>query len=282
MILDYIRKIIKKQQEQGSNLLYIRSTIKEYLQIIVLSYLYTHKQYKDNLIFTGGTCLRHFFNLERLSEDLDFDSTVSTDTKGIADDMYRFFKSSLQYPDLSIAVKQHGKQILLKFPILTKLNLAQKSESDYVYIKCDIEKIAGKNYTVLKTSKSIFGYNFVARHFDLPSLMAGKTAAIINRNLLSGTENREIIKGRDFYDFLWFIKMGVKINYKFLKDKLQNRDITSENLRTIISQRITEAVTKYKNDFKNDLLPFISDPRFLDDYIENYKNEFDRLRIDFV
>jgi len=48
-----------------------RNVVKEYLQILVLSFLYSEAQYQQ-LIFYGGSCLRHCFGLPRLSEDLDF------------------------------------------------------------------------------------------------------------------------------------------------------------------------------------------------------------------
>ncbi|MCD4831196.1 MAG: nucleotidyl transferase AbiEii/AbiGii toxin family protein [Anaerohalosphaeraceae bacterium] len=42
---------------------------------------------------------------------------------------------------------------------------------------------------------------------DKPSLFAGKLHALLCR---------EYIKGRDWYDFLWYTGQGIKINYSFL------------------------------------------------------------------
>jgi len=63
MILSYIKKIIEEQKSIGASPLYIRSMIKEYLQIIILDYVYTTNEFKSNLIFTGGTCLRHLYGI---------------------------------------------------------------------------------------------------------------------------------------------------------------------------------------------------------------------------
>ena len=55
----------------SKNNLFKRTLLKEYLQIVILDYLYSHPQYSD-LVFYGGSCLAHCFGLNRLSEDLDF------------------------------------------------------------------------------------------------------------------------------------------------------------------------------------------------------------------
>ena len=73
MIYKELENILKEEKLKGTPNGYIRNLLKEYLQIYVLYFIYTSSDYNKNLIFTGGTCLRHFFGLERLSEDIDFD-----------------------------------------------------------------------------------------------------------------------------------------------------------------------------------------------------------------
>lgn len=275
MINEYLEKLTREEERKGSNILYVRSILKEYLQILVLEYIYTSYKHKTNLIFTGGTCLRHIYNIERLSEDLDFDFLREVDTQEMAENIKRWFESKMRYNDLNISIKQRGKQILLKFPCLKQLNLASKSDSDFLYIKIDLEKVSGKSFNTEKTSKSVFGSNFVALHYDLPSLFTGKIVAILTRNLLKGKENREMLKGRDFYDLLWYLKKGVVLNKELLEEKL-GKKIDNQELKKILNEKVAMATTKFKNDFKNDLLPFISNHRFLEDYLKNYQNEFNR------
>ncbi len=272
MINEYIKKIVKEEKAKGSNGLYIRSKIKEYLQILLLEYIYSSSKYKSNFVFTGGTCLRHVYGLERLSEDLDFDLLKEIDVEEIAEDIKKHFISKLHYKDLNISIKQKGKQILLKFPCLQKLGLASKSESDLLYIKMDIEKIKGGSFKTEKTSKNIFDSNFVILHYDLPSLFAGKLTAILTRNL----ENGEIIKGRDFYDLLWYLKKDIAVNLPFLQEKL-NEKRSIEELKKEIQKKVFLATTKFKNDFKNDLYPFLKNPEFVQDYVENFADEFERM-----
>jgi len=278
MIIEYLEKIIKNEKQKNSNELYLRSLIKEYLQILVLEYIYTSDKYKSNLIFTGGTCLRHIYGLERLSEDLDFDFLKDFDTKELAEDIRIYFKSKMKYADLDISIKQKGKQILLKFPCLKSLGLASESESDFLYIKMDLEKVSGRSFKTEKTSKNIFGSNFVALHYNLPSLFAGKITAILTRNLLEGRENRETIKGRDFYDLLWYLKKDVGVNMKFLQERLMEK-VSIQDLTKRLNEKVILATTKYSNDFKNDLLPFIKNSEFIQDYVKNYQNEFNRYEL---
>jgi len=49
---------------------------------------------------------------------------------------------------------------------------------------------------------------------DKPSLFAGKIHALLCR---------EYIKGRDWYDFLWYTSQGVEINYQFLASALRQQ-----------------------------------------------------------
>ncbi|PIP61673.1 hypothetical protein COW99_02785 [Candidatus Roizmanbacteria bacterium CG22_combo_CG10-13_8_21_14_all_38_20] len=276
VILNYSKEIANKERKKSSNLLYIRSAIKEYLQILVLQYIYTTNDFKTNFIFTGGTCLRHFYGIDRLSEDLDFDYLEFINSEEIANRIEQYFISSLKYPSLKISIKQQGKQILLKFPLLRELRIAGKSESELLYIKIDLTPLIGSSYRTEKTSKSAFGYNFVTLHYDLPSLFAGKVSAILTRNLLTGRENKQTIKGRDFYDLLWYLKNDVRINIPFLREKMSDSTLNIKELIKLIDDKVNETCTKYKNNFKNDLIPFISNTSFITDYVDNYLEEYKR------
>lgn len=276
MILSYIQKIIQEQQDKGANPLYIRSSIKEYLQIIVLDYIYRINEYKSNLIFTGGTCLRHLYGIDRLSEYLDFDYLDLVNAEEFAGKLEEYFTSSLKYSDLKTSIKQQGKQLLLKFPLLRKLGISGQNESEMLYVKIDISPVVGSSYKAIKTSKSAFGYNFVALHYDLPSLFAGKVSAILSRNLLTGIDNKQTIKGRDFYDLLWYLKGKSSLNMDLLKERIYEPNLTLDQLTVLMDDKVNEACTIYKSDFKNDLVPFISNKGFIADYVDNYLEEYKR------
>ena len=277
MINKELEKILVDERARGSSDIYIRNVLKEYLQVYVLYYIYINKKYNKNLIFTGGTCLRHFFDLPRLSEDLDFDYLEYFDPSGLMGDIEIYFKKQLQYKKINLVLKQKGEQILLKFPVLHALGLASLQESDLLYIKLDFSKNPSEYFGVQITSKSIYGFNFVARHYDLPSLMSGKIHAVITRNRLTGTEDKKTIKGKDYFDLLWFIKKAVRPDLKRLSVML-GKNMSMKQIEELLDLKVNELAARHKNDFKSDLIPLISETDFISIYVDNYHEEYMRFK----
>ena len=273
MINKELKKILDDEKAKGSSDIYVRNILKEFLQVYVLYYIYTQKKYNKNLIFTGGTCLRHFFDLPRLSEDLDFDYLEEFDPDDLMEDIRKYFEQNLQYKQIKLAIKQGGEQIILKFPVLHSLGLASGQESDLLYVKLDLSKNPSNYFDLQITSKSIYGFNFVARHYDLSSLMSGKIHAIITRNRFTGEDNIKTIKGRDYFDLLWFIKKSVKPNISRLSEMLGG-NMNMDEVKKQLDLKVKALVTKYKNDFKSDLIPLISETDFISIYVDNYHEEY--------
>jgi len=264
MIYRELEKILIEERSKGSLNSYILNSLKEYLQVYVLYYIYTNSRYNKNLIFTGGTCLRHFYNLPRLSEDLDLDFQESFDSQMLLYDLEGYFKKRYKFNEIKLAVKQRGNQIVLKFPVLHRLGLAKEGESNLLYVKLDLSKNPSKYFDLQTTSKSIYGFNFAAKHYDLPSLMSGKIHAILIRKRF---------KGRDYFDLLWFLKNSVKPNLKRLAEML-NIDINIDFIEKQLDLKVKELITKHKSYFKSDLIPLISGPDFVKTYVDNYYEEY--------
>jgi len=277
MINKELEKILVDERARGSSDIYIRNVLKEYLQVYVLYYIYINKKYNKNLIFTGGTCLRHFFDLPRLSEDLDFDYLEYFDSSGLMGDIEIYFKKQLQYKNIDLVLKQRGEQILLKFPVLHVLGMASLQESDLLYVKLDFLKNPSKHFGLQITSKSIYGFNFVARHYDLPSLMSGKIHAIMTRNRFTGTDDTKTIKSRDYFDLLWFIKKAVRPDLKRLSVML-GKNMSMKQIEELLDLKVNELVIRHKNDFKSDLIPLISETDFISIYVDNYYEEYMRFK----
>ena len=179
MIIEELQFIVNKAQQQNKTNLYIRSLLKEFLQIYVLNFIYLNPDYNKIVIFTGGTCLRHCFGLNRLSEDLDFDLKEPIgilDLKGSLED---YFKKEYLYSDIQISILQRGTQLLLKFPVLKFLNLASGSESDLLYVKIDLFPIVSQIYKQITTLKNAGNFNYLVTSYDLPSLMSSKLVTIL-------------------------------------------------------------------------------------------------------
>lgn len=274
MIEKELERIVREEREKGTSREYIVNLLKEYLQVYFLYFVYTSPDYK-RLIFTGGTCLRHFYGLERLSVDLDFDYLTKPDVGTMLERIKRFFRQRYKYEALQGSIKQKEDQLLFKFPVLRKLNLAERDASDLLYVKIDLAVNASPSVHPVKTAKNVHGFNFVATHYDLPDLMAGKLHAILTRRYLRGKENRGAVKGRDYFDLLWFVKQGVKPNLRRLSDLL-SEEVTMARVERRCDEKVAQFAGQHRGDFRSDVLPIVMNPDLIAEYIDNYQEEYCR------
>ena len=67
-----MQNIVKEGKKRGYENDLICNFLKEYLHYFVLDYIYGSKF--KSMVFYGGSALRMFFDLPRLSEDVDFEA----------------------------------------------------------------------------------------------------------------------------------------------------------------------------------------------------------------
>lgn len=264
--------IVSEEKEKGSNPMYIRSKLKEYLQVYMLNFIFTHPKYSKIFIFTGGTALRHCFGLNRLSEDVDFDLTENIDVEKVAEDLRKYWKNKFGEENVLITIKQGGRQILQRFSVLRDLGLANDQESPVLYVKTDISPLSSKFYKSETTLKHMYGFSYLVTHYDLESLMASKIHAVLFRERLEGRDNIEAVKGRDFFDLLWFLQNKVEFNLDRFTD-LIGKKVTREEVWKMVDKRIDWVMGK-KDQFSRDLLPFIDNQEIIKDYVQSYKNQY--------
>ncbi len=169
---------------------------REFLQILVLKIMSDDHLF-EGCSFVGGTCLRIVFDVRRFSEDLDF----STKGKGLDIQTVKhvFAKRFEEYGidvELMTSEEKTVKAIDLRFPgLLYELGLSPLKDQK-LRIKWDIDTRPpqGAEYAVTPLMK--YGMMFAVDHYDLPSLFAGKLHACLFRTYM---------KGRDWYDLLWFL-----------------------------------------------------------------------------
>jgi len=167
--------------------------------------------------FQGGTCLRILYGLERFSEDLDFilekPDKNFTWKKYIASmqeefSVYGFSLETTDREKLDRAVKvaflkadSDGGLLVIKDNRTNKPKLRIKLE-------VDSNPPEGSAYE-LKYLDFPLPYNINTQ--DLPSLFSGKCHALLCR---------QYTKGRDWYDFVWYISRGTPINFIFLTNAI--------------------------------------------------------------
>lgn len=264
---ELLKPIIAEKKQLGISKAVIINYLKEYIQYLVLNLIYNHSEYKK-LVFKGGSCLRICHGLPRLSEDLDFDCPklmVSGKLLSSLEKYLSFEIKSKYFPPLETKI-QSIIRLYLKFPILHNLGLSEKSESDKLYVKIEIENMVlpWAGFTI--TPVSLFGYNFIVYHYDLPTMMTGKIHAILNRLWFKGKKQEIDIKGRDFYDLYWFLQNKINPNWRSLKKITTIKN--EKELKNMLIERIKKTVTPQKLNY--DLKNFLPDQNFVSDFSENY------------
>jgi len=246
-----------------------RVILKEALQAYVLEYLYNHPAYR-HLNFYGGTCLHVVYKLDRLSEDLDLDNSPGVDISHLKDDLLGFFQKTVGYPGAGANFQQGAtgiSRITLKFPILNELGLSA-SPTEALHLKVEVS--SHKQVAVIKkTPVFYYGRSFVPTHFSLETMMAGKMLACLQRNFQRGKEGA-LIKGRDFYDLLWF--MGSQV--RPLEEKLSKEGevpYTTQTAMLALKEKVEGIRTK---DLTADLTPLFESAVFVQAWVEAFHASF--------
>ncbi|NMC79435.1 MAG: nucleotidyl transferase AbiEii/AbiGii toxin family protein [Chloroflexi bacterium] len=245
-----------------------RMVLKEFLQAYTLDFLYNHAVYRK-LNFYGGTCLHVIYGLNRLSEDIDLDNSNGIDLSHLENDLLAFYRSNIGYADV-MAKTQIGewnvRRTTLKFPILYVLGLTTHA-NEPLHLKVEVSQ--HKQISIVrKTPVLLFGKSFVAAHFSLETMMAGKMLACLERNFQKGMG--ATIKGRDFYDLLWFMQQKIQpLEEKLARDGRQ--PYTVQSAMQILSEKIAGLKT---SDLAEDLLPLFEQRSFIQAWLESFKENF--------
>ena len=245
-----------------------RVIIKEFLQAYTLDYLYNHPLY-SKLNFYGGTCLHVIYGLNRLSEDIDLDNSSRIDLSTLENDLLTFYRSNIGYADVT-AKTQIGewgvRRTTLKFPILYALGLTSHT-NEPLHLKVEVSQHRQISI-VRQTPVLLFGRSFVTAHFTLETMMAGKMLACLERNFQKG--EGATIKGRDFYDLLWFMQQKIRP----LEEKLTNDGRQPYTVRSAM-ELLDEKIIKMKlSDLAEDLLPLFEQRSFIEAWLEGFKENF--------
>lgn len=244
---------------------YQRNVLKEYLQVVVLDFIYSHPRYQD-LFFYGGSSLAQCYGLPRLSEDLDFvDLSGKIKHEEIANDLKNYFDVET---NLKVKILTQKFRVYLKFSILKELGLAGGSDSDLLFLK--VEVFPGKNFCKGYKTEVIplFKHNrsILVKTFDLPTLFATKLGAVLNRVWLKKSKDGTVlarVKGRDFFDLMWYLDKGVKPNMECVVD-----------VKTImeLKKKLVDVVSKIDEpSIRLDLEPLIADTTYVAKLGKNLK-----------
>lgn len=250
-----------------------RNVVKEVMQEITLCAL-SKTGFFDVVAFYGGTALRIFYGLDRFSEDLDF----SLMTKN------QDFDLSTYVPTLKLLVQSFGlnvdveikhktldsaiqsaflkgdtiEQFLLFYPndLVTGINKNEK-----VKIKFETDTMPA-GLATYETKYRLLPMPYSIKLYDEASLFSGKIHAVICRSWKSR------VKGRDLYDYVFYLTRNTRFNLEHLREKLMESHIISQEDKFDVDFVKTLLIVRFDeidfNDAKKDVLPFIKDTSVLD------------------
>jgi len=266
---DAIRAMIEKRAPR-SQVDYDRA-IREVLQEAALAGLW-RRGFFDKTAFYGGTALRLFHGLDRFSEDLDF-SLVAPDPEWRLEDRLAGLKEEIEAFGFSVRVeaKSHAQVESAFIKANTKINfvrieapveVSRGVESNrLVKIKLEVDtdppaRIATEVKTLLEP------FPVSVRLATMPILFSGKIHACLCRSW------KDRVKGRDWYDFLFFIARAATPDLVQLEARLRqsghwsgDRILGADDARLMLTRRIAEVDWIKARD---DVAPFVRDPRSLE------------------
>jgi predicted nucleotidyltransferase component of viral defense system len=222
----------------------------EVMQEIALAGLY-RGGFFEKASFYGGTCLRIFHGMERFSEDMDF-SLLAPDPN---------FQLEKYFPDIKNEFNLSGKEITITKKDKTQFGQVQSAflkDTTEVYdlkfqteksikIKIEVDTNPPPNFET-EQKLLLLPYSFMTRCFVLSDLFAGKMHALVFRKW------KQRVKGRDWYDFEWYVRKGIKLNYNHLKERIlqsEGVEISRDEFLKLLKERLSTAdIEMVKNDVR--------------------------------
>ena len=275
MLNNFIKENLEKNNVKNLNQL--ESVLREICQRIILIGL-SQTTFFNYAAFYGETCLRIFHSLNRWSEDLDFQVTSSDGASKInLDDYSVYCKNELESYGLSTSISSKeaydGGEIIRRYFDISIYDLACEylktksiNKEKKISIKLEVSTvyIPKAKYEIKLLASPSFSSVLC---FDYSSLFSGKISALLLR------EWRNRTKGRDYYDYIFYLSHDVKFNMEYLKEKLsysfkRNMDnIDIVFVRKLLEEKFQE--TDYK-EVINDVKQFL----FNEKDIEGLKKEY--------
>lgn len=243
-----------------------KNAMKEVMQEIIL-YGLSQAGFFKSAAFYGGTALRIFYGLDRFSEDLDFSLLVANKDFNL-EDYLPTVKMVVESFGLKVEVSEKEKSIdsniksaflkadtiehfLLFYPD-DRIQGINKNEKIKVKFEIDINPPA---FATFEIKYRLLPAPYEIKMYDQASLFAGKLHAILCR----AWHNR--IKGRDLYDYIFYLSKNISFNLPHLKERLiqtghilESESCTLEDIKDMLINKFNQIDFE---EAKKDIEPFI-------------------------
>lgn len=250
-----------------------QTKIREILQQTALLGLERHGFF-EKAAFYGGTALRILYGLDRFSEDLDFtllNPDVNFDFAPFLEGMRKELSAfgfnmevtkknkNIESSILSAFMKVNTIELYLAIGEEAKAKNTVHNEKVQIKLEVDINPPPHARYENQLVLNPVTFYVLTLHKSDL---FAGKMGAILYR----AWKGR--IKGRDWYDLIWYIQNKVPLSLRYFNSCLkqaghleQSESIERDKLLEMLQTKIK---TINWEDAKSDMRSFIPDPERLE------------------
>lgn len=254
-----------------------RNAIYEVSQQIVLAGL-ADGGFFNKAAFCGGTCLRIFHGLNRFSEDMDF-TLLKEDSSFNFEQYFQPVIDQFALVGRKVEIKKKDKKSFGKVESAFLKDTTDVYDISFqtersIKVKIEVDTVPPLKFAteqkILLQPKS-----FMTRCVALPDLYAGKMHALVFR----AWKNR--IKGRDWYDFEWYVRNGIPLDWNHLHERIlqfNGQEMTLDEFRSALRGRLGRADI---SRVKEDVLPFLNNPGELNIWSNDYFLQLaDMMKID--
>lgn len=250
-----------------------QTKIREILQQTALLGL-ERQGFFEKAAFYGGTSLRIIYGLDRFSEDLDFTLLTPNENfdfspylEGMRKELLSFGFNmevtkkvkNVETSIVSAFMKMNTIELYLAIGEETKAKNINHNEKVNIKLEVDIDPPQNARYENHLVLNPVTFYVLTLHKSDL---FAGKMSALLYR----AWKGR--IKGRDWYDLIWYIQNNIPLSLSYLEECMRQAgnlgfkdSLDRQQLKEMLSTKIK---TIDWEDAKADMRSFISDPGRLD------------------
>ncbi|MCE1225010.1 MAG: nucleotidyl transferase AbiEii/AbiGii toxin family protein [Geobacteraceae bacterium] len=268
---DAIERMLAKYQPQSLD--DTMRALREIIQETALLGLW-RARFFEHAAFYGGTALRILHGLDRFSEDLDF-SLLQPDPQfslqrfsAALEEEVRAFGFNLRVEPITKSIETTVQSAFLKANTRNELLVIEADDriarmvppGQVLKIKIEVDTDPPSGF-MTTTRYLLQPIPFAVRCYTLPSLFAGKLHALLFRRW----NNR--VKGRDWYDLVWYAANHPQLNLHHLEQRMRQTDHWSGDAalqRGDFTELMHTAIHRLDIDqARQDVAPFVRDQQTL-------------------
>ncbi len=264
-----------------------KNAIKEIVQELALLALWRAKFF-EKAAFYGGTALRILYQLDRFSEDLDFtllkpdkDFDISKYGKIIQEELKSFgFTTRVEKKKKnknsaidSAFIKMNTIEHLLVIGVPHETSKTTHPD-EIIKIRFEIDTDPPQDGAITENALLLLPYPFSVKTLRQEDLFAGKVHATLCR------EWKGRVKGRDWYDLVWFVSRNIPLNLHYLEMRMRQSNywnhknkLTHQDLLKLFDKKIDALDI---SSAKEDIINFINNRAVIELWSKDFFRQISR------